>query len=213
MTASKSPFFVVEGFLSPLLCEQILAHVDFSVPDFDVEDRPIKTMKTNELAETIIYQRLVDLFPTLEQYYGLEHKGTEEISFEWFPESSQGGFECGNAAFLRGKWLRVRPRDLSAILFLSDYQDKLPFEDDYEVYGGKLEFPQHAFSFQPKRGTLIIFPSDPHFINITSQVFAGDMFQARLHFAAKQTYLYQPTQFPGNFTTWFASYLNDNTGP
>lgn len=125
------------------------------------------------------------------------------MNFEWFPEESKGDFICENSEYLRHKWLRTRQRDLTGIIFLSDYQESLPFEQDYEVYGGKLEFVQHHFSFQPKRGTLIIFPSDPHFINITSKIIAGDLFQVRFHIAATQSYLYNPTVFPGDYSSWF----------
>lgn len=200
----KSPFFVVEEFLSPLACEDIVSHINFTVPDMDTNDRPIKTHTTNDLAQSIIFNSLEPLIPRIEQYYNFEYKGTETMSFEWYAQDVEGTFACENSAFVRGKWLRVRPRDVSAILFLSDYNDRMPFEDEYEVYGGKLEFPQHQFGFLPRRGTLIAYPSDPHFINMTAAVLAGDLYQARMHIAAQAPLIYQPSDFPGDFTKWFA---------
>jgi hypothetical protein len=207
--ASKSPFYVIEEFVSPLLCEELLDACDFTVPDSDKDGRYVKTTKTCERAEAIVYERLLLALPEIQAHYQMVYKGTERVKFEWHPQGSQGEFLCENSTFLRGKWLRDKQRDLTGILFLSEYQDNIPFEEDYEVYGGKLEFVQHKFGFNPKRGTLIVFPSDPHFINITTQILAGDLFQARIQMAAKTPYIYNPQQFPGNYTTWFAPLLSN----
>jgi hypothetical protein len=204
---TKSPFYVVEEFVSPLACEELIDLCNFTVPDTNKDGYEVKTSKTSEAAEMLIYERLQMLMPELQGHYGFKYRGTERVSFEWFPEGSQGQFQSENSEFVRGKWLRTRARDFSAILFLSDYQEQTPFEQEFEVYGGKLEFVQHKFGFNPKRGTLIVFPSDPHFINITTPVFAGDLYQARIHFAAQAPYLYNPAGFPGNYTMWFKPLL------
>ena len=205
---NKSPFYVIEEFISPLLCEELVEACDFIMPDMDKDGHFTKTVKTNDYAEALIYERLVKRLPAIQMYYDLEYKGTERIQFEWFPIESKGEFICENSSFLRGKWLRTKQRDLTAVLFLSDYQERTPFEQDYETYGGKLEFAQHRFGFNPQRGTLVIFPSDPHFINMTSEILAGDLFQARIQIAAKTSYIYNPQMFPGNFTTWFAPLID-----
>ena len=205
--SKKSPFYIVEEFISPLMCEDITAELDFTVPDTDKDGHPIKSIRTNETAERVLYERLLVLLPELQGYYQTIYKGTERMKFEWFPEGSVGDNECGNSVFVRGKWLRDKQRDFTAILFLSDFQDKPAFEKDFEVYGGKLEFAQHSFGFNPTRGTLVVFPSDPHFINTTSRVQIGDLFQVRIQIAATQAYLYDPKNFPGNYTSWFAPLL------
>lgn len=207
----KSPFYIVEEFISPLACEEIIDLCNFTVPNTNKDGYEIKTEKTSESAEMLIYDRLQQLVPNVEQHYDIKYRGTERVMFEWFPPGSQGRFQSENSEFVRGKWLRTRARDLSAILFLSEYQEKTPFEQEYEVYGGKLEFVQHHFGFNPVRGTLVMFPSDPHFINITTQVFAGDLYQARIQIAAKTPYLYNPQNFPGNYTMWFKPLLENNS--
>lgn len=199
----KSPFYVVEEFVSPYLCEEILEICDFTVPDMDKEGHFVKTMKSNERAEAIIYERLLLLLPEIQAYYQILYKGTEPIQFEWFPEGSRGEMGAENSNFVRGKWLRTRQRDITGILFLCDFQENIPFEQDYEVYGGKLEFPQHAFGFNPQRGTLVLFPSDPHFINVTADVHVGDLYQAKIQIAAQTPLLYDPEKFPGNYLSWF----------
>ena len=202
---TKSPFYVVQDFVSPLMCEDIVDAVDFSVPDLDKDGHAVATMKTNDFAEQMIYERFLQLLPSIEEYYGIMYKGMERIQFEWLPSGTVGEAHAENANFLRGKWLKTKPRDFTAVLFLSDYNESADYEQEFEVYGGKLEFPQHKFSFSPVRGTLVVFPSDPHFINISSTVFVGDLFQARIQVAAQNTYIYQPANFPGNYTMWFSN--------
>lgn len=207
MNATKSPFYVVEEFVSPLMCEDIVDACNFNVPDKDREEHEIKTITRCEQAEQVIYERLQMILPELQAYYKFLYRGTEPVAFEWFPQGSSGNPQSENSEFMKGKWVRTRARDLTAILFLSDYQDKTPFEDEFEVYGGKLEFAQHKFGFNPTRGTLVVFPSDPHFINNTSPILAGDLFQARIHLAAQKPMLYNPQEFPGNYTVWFSSQM------
>lgn len=199
----KSPFYVVEEFLSPLLCEEIIEICDFTIPDSNKDGKYVKTMKSSERAEAIIYERLLLLIPDIEKYYQFQYKGTEPMIFEWYPEGSQGKMAAENSNFVRGKWLHTKQRDFTGILFLCDFNDKIPFEQDYEVYGGKLEFPQHIFSFNPHRGALIIFPSDPHFINVTANITVGDLYQTRIQIAAENSYIYNPQMFPGNYLSWF----------
>lgn len=202
-TSYSSPFYVVEEFISPLLCEHIVDECDFTVPDRDKNGKEIKTVKTSEGVESIVYDRLIQLLPDLQAYYGIAYKGMEPLSIEWFPEGSKGELGAENSTYVRGNWLRVRQRDLTGVLFLSEYQDGANFEQDFEVYGGKLEFPQHLFGFNPKRGTLVVFPSDPHFINVTAPIAIGDLIQIRIQIAADSPFLYDPTKFPGNYTNWF----------
>lgn len=210
---TKAPFYVVQEFLSPLHCEEICDDLatSFTVPDTvgktDLDRRPVLMTTHHDRHEESIFERLQIITPQVEQYYEVQYKGTEKMSFEWYPAGSKGDFQCGNSKYLRQKWLRVYDRDLTGIVFLVDYQNKIPFETDYEVYGGKLEFVQHHFGFNPQRGTLLLFPSDPHFINITTEILVGDLYQVRFHIAAKHPYLYNPQRFPGNYTTWFKPLL------
>lgn len=199
----KNPFYCIEEFVSPLACEDIIDMCNFTVPDTDKEMHPIKTTRPCEKAEHMIYEQLMQHMPKIEQYYNVQYKGTERMMFEWYPPGSVGDFICENSQKLRDKWVRTKARDFTAILFLSDFQDKPNFDQDYEVYGGRLEFIHHQFSFKPQRGELILFPSDPYFINITTEVLAGDAFQVRLQLAVNGGFKYKPTDFPGNYTVWF----------
>ena len=126
------------------------------------------------------------------------------MDFEWYPPGASKDVHCENSSFTKAKkWLRHRDRDLSFVLFLSSWQPTVPFDGDFECKGGKLEFPQHNFGFNPERGTLIVFPSSPHFINATAMVEAGELHQVRFHMAGMLPYMYDPSDFPGDYMSWF----------
>lgn len=203
MATKKSPFYILQKFISPKQCETIVDSLGYYSPDVDKEGTPIKMMRNHEESEKIIYDKFKPLIPVLEKYYGFQHRGTETITFEFLAEGVEPVAQCDSAKWINKKWVRTKDRDLSIVLFLSDYQEKIPFDSEYEVYGGKLEFLQHKFGFNPERGTLIIWPSSPHFINATASIFAGDLFQAKFHIAAQTPFLYLPENFPGNYLSWF----------
>jgi hypothetical protein len=203
----KSPFYIVQDFLSPKLCEQFVDNLEMYEPDVNKDDKPIMTIRQNEKIEAHIFERFQQLVPEIEKYYGFEYKGMEHINFEWAAEEFEGGKPvCENSNYLRKKWVRTKTRDITGVIFFSDYQETIPFDNEYECYGGKLEFPQHGFGFNPQRGTLVLYPSDPHFINVTTAVLAGDLFRAKLQIAAETPYIYQPDQFPGNYKEWLVQF-------
>ena len=203
MATAKSPFYVVENFLTPKQSEMIVDSLGFYTPDYDDEGTPLKMMRCHEDSESLIFDKIQPLVPTLEDYYDFDYRAMETVSFEFHPEGAEPKPTCDNSSYIKSKWVRTRDRDMTGIIFLSDYQDKIPFDSEYEVYGGKLEFPQHGFGFNPSRGTLIMYPSVPHFINAIAKIQAGDLFVARFHIAASKPLLYQPDNFPGDFTSWF----------
>lgn len=205
--SNKSPFFVVQEFISPLMCEEMIDALDVYEPDTDSEGNPIKMVKFNEGSEQAIFERFQHLIPDIEKYYDIEYVGTERILFQWYPESTVSTPHCESSSYLNKKWVKMKNRDVSFVLFLSDYQDNIPFESEYEVYGGKLEFPQWGFGFNPQRGTLIGFPSDPHFINVTTPILVGDLFQAKFHVAAVTPLLFNPQKFPGDYREWFKEFV------
>jgi hypothetical protein len=204
MAVPNSPFYIVQNFISPKQCEMIVDNLGYYSPDVDKEGNPIKMMRHHEESEKIVYEKFAPLIPTLEKYYDFEHRGTESMTFEFHAEGVVPEAIADNSKWVKKKWTRTRDRDFSAVLFLSDYQEQLPFDSDYEVYGGKLEFLQHKFGFNPERGTLVVYPSSPHFINAISEIVAGDLFMARFYMAAQVPYQYLPENFPGNYLNWFS---------
>lgn len=204
---TKSPFFVVPDFISPATCDTLIESCNFFIPNKDKDEKWVMTHAQSEKGDAIIFDKMQQILPVIQQHYDVKYKGTERAQFEWYVPGTIGSLSCENSHYLRGKWLRTKSRDLSAILFMSDYQDQTPLDEEFEVYGGKLEFPQHQFGFNPKKGTLVIFPSVPHFINLTARISAGELYQARFHMAMEAPFLYDPQKFPGNYTTWFPQQL------
>jgi hypothetical protein len=203
MTQVKSPFLVIPEFVSPLMCEEIVDALDFTVADTDKKGVPISSTRSNPEYEEYLYTEFLKYVRDIEIHYNVTHQATCQTFFEIYPEGSRGKLTCDNAAYLNEKWVRVKDRDLTCVVFFTDYNDSPDFDDTYEVYGGKLEFPQHGFGFNPQRGTMVVFPSVPQFINTVTPIQAGDLFTARFHIKTTVPFLYDPTQFPGDYRTWF----------
>lgn len=209
---SKSPFYVVQEFFSPLLCEQIVDGLSFIEPNLSKEDEPMLTIKNNEKFEKIIFHYIQKEMSNIEAYYpGFVYKGMKPVEFKWYPMGymSQESIVCENSTFIEKKkvWLRNRDRDLTCVVFLSDFNSSVPFDSAYEVYGGKYEFSQYNFGLNAQRGTLVIYPSGPNFLNAVAPVEYGDLFLAKFHLAGKLPYVYQPSEFPGKVSDWFAPYV------
>lgn len=203
----RSPFYIKQKFLSPLLCEEIINELDFTYPDTDPNGFPIRTMKGDERIEEIVFNKFESLIPKVKKYYNVEYRGTEPMMFEWYAQACEGESpHCENSDYINKKWVRVKDRDFTCITFLCDFQERTPFDRDFEVRGGKLEFVQHQFGFNPQRGTLIIFPSGPHFINNTSLIEAGDLFQIRFHFTTTKPYFFDPKKYQGTYEEWFKNF-------
>ena len=178
-----------------------------TTPDVDTDGNPQPSYRHNAVAEKMIFERVQGLVKTIEDYYRVEYRGTEKMSFEWYPQGSVGNPQCDSSEYINKQWAKTRDRDITGIIFLCDSRETTPFDPDYEVSGGKLEFPQHGFGFNPERGTLILYPSAPQFINAVAPIHAGDLFQVRFHIATQAPFLYQPIDFPGNYTVWFSDFL------
>lgn len=205
MATPRTPFIIIRDFVSSKQCEIIVDDLGYYEPDTDPEGNPIKMMRSHQESEQMIYGKFQTIIPTLEQYYDFKHRGTEHMSFEFLAAGVEPEAVCDNAKWVNKKWVKTKDRDFSAVLFLSNYQDKAPLDSYYECYGGKLEFLQHKFGFNPERGTLIIYPSGPHFINAFADILAGDLYVARFFIAAQEPFLYQPKMFPGNYLSWFGN--------
>lgn len=204
-TNIKSPFVVVQNFLSPLFCEDIITRLNHTYPNRDIDNKIIKTVKTNRLSDIRILNELEQILPDLEEYYNFKREGILPFDYEWYVAGcKEEQPRCENSAYGNNGWIRINDYDFTGIIFLNDYQEKIPFDSDYEVFGGKLEFPNHQFSFNPSRGTLIFFPGNQHFINHTSLIKFGELNQIRFHVVAENTpWQYDKTQFGGTYLDWF----------
>ncbi len=200
---NKSPFFIVPEFLSPLECEDIVNRSYFEFPN-TVNGVPVKSTTQNLLTQNRILPYLEDIIPSLETYYGYEHGGILPPTIEYYPQGcKQEGKRAENSWLKDGKWMRINDHDFTAIIFLKDNSTDRNFDDLFEVYGSKLEFPNHLFGITPERGTMVVFPSAPNFVNATISPKLGDLYQIRIQMVAMDPYHYDMSKFPGNYKTWF----------
>lgn len=201
---TKSPFKVFQHFFSPKQCEMVVDMLNLTTPDLDERDKVVPTKRFNQSAQDAIFDKFQTLIPEICEYYGVDYKGTQPMSFEWYSEGvADDKPKCDNSTLLRSKWVKTRDRDLSVVVFLSDFNETPSFDDEFEVYGGKYEFPQHDFGFNAQRGTVIVYPAGPHFVNAISPVKVGNLLFCKFFISTTEPFLYDYTKFPGNMLTWF----------
>lgn len=209
----KSPFIVVQDFLSPLTCERIVNDIKIAAPDIDEAGNPKKIERHNLFWEQEIVERFRELVPQVESTYGATYRGLEKPLFQYYPENSKTPAEgpgCENSKYVRKKWVMYKDVDLVGYVWLKDYNEQVPLDPKHEVYGGKLEFPAFNFSLVPQRGTLVLFPAGPHFISVISPVLLSDLYQIKLTVSIKtdgHRWFYQPQNFPGTWQQWFSEHF------
>jgi hypothetical protein len=202
MTAVRSPFFIIHEACSPMQCEQIADSAEFIQLDVNKANQPTMTIKHTELSHMYVSKAISDNQDAIEEHYQAKIQHLEPTRVQWADETVMPSPVCDNSQRIKDKWLRVHNRDLTALLFLCDYNDKPPFDSEFEVYGGKLEFPSHGFGFNPVRGTMIIYPSDPHFTHVFSKIGMGELFVSKTFIQLDPPLLYSPKNFPGTWRQW-----------
>ena len=121
----KSPFIVVQDFLSPQLCERIVQDILILEPDTDTEGNPKKIERHNLMWEQDIASRFRELVPEIESQYDAEYKGLEKPLFQYYPENAKVPAEqpgCENSRYLRKKWVMHKDIDLVGFVWLKDYK-------------------------------------------------------------------------------------------
>lgn len=209
-TQIKSPFLVKQYLVPAEKCAEIAKAVRVQ-PLVDQEGNVEATERFYPSIAEDLMAVFKPLIPEIEAYFKVSYRGTEPPVFQQFPPTGKIAEppHCENAVFKRKKWFRVKDRDLTAILWLKDYQDTPPFDLDRHVLGGKLEFPVYNFGLQPQAGTLVVYPANERFISATTQILVGELQCVRFHLACGSEsdphgfWMYDPDNFPGDFRTWF----------
>ena len=206
----KSPFTVVQDFLSPLTCERLVEDNLVGSPDLNRDGDPVKLERHILLWEQDIIDRFHDVLPELEERYEASYRGLEKPVLQYFPENAKAPAEppgCENSRFVRRRWVKTADVDLVGFIWLKDFNGQPPLDPRHEVFGGKLEFPVYNFSLVPQRGTLVLFPAGPHFITVISPVLLGDLYQVKLRVSLSSKegglWFYQPANFGGTWQDWF----------
>lgn len=210
----SSPFIIVQDFISPGMCEKIVADLEVKTPNLDAAGKPQKLERHGLFWEQDITERFRDLIPTIEENYNCQYTGLTQPIFQYYPENPNAPAEppgCENSKYLRKKWVMYKDVDLVGFIWLKDFNQNVPLDPRIEVFGGKLEFPVHNFSLVPQRGTLVLFPAGPHFITVTSPILLGDLYQIKLNVSIKDKsggrWFYQPSAYPGTYQDWLKPYL------
>ncbi len=200
--------------MSPLTCEKIISDIKVGGPDINKEGTPLKLEKHNLFWEQEIGDRFHALVPELESTYDCTYRGLEKPMFQYYPENAKLPAEppgCENSKYIRKKWVMYKDVDLVGFVWLKDYNENVPLDPRFEVFGGKLEFPAYNFSLVPQRGTLVLFPAGPHFITVISPIMYSDLYQIKLNVSITATdgsrYFYQPQNHPGTWQDWFTGHF------
>lgn len=207
---NKSPFLVARELVSPLQCEDMIDRLKHTIPNTDQKGDPTVTYKGNRLSEMRVVPMFKELLPTVEKHFGFETKTLTPFVFEWYPTGFSGakaaceGYSYSKKRGSGASWQKINDYDFTVVIFLNDYNDdSMGFDDMYEVRGGKLEFKTHEFGFNPQRGTAVIFPARPNFVNAVAPVQLGDLNLIRFNIIAKEEYHYDMDNFPGGYKEWF----------
>jgi|AntRauTorcE11897_2_1112592.scaffolds.fasta_scaffold00240_12 hypothetical protein len=206
---NKSPFLVARELVSPLQCEDMISRLKHTIPNTDQKGDPTVTYKGNRLSEMRVAPIFRELLPNAEKHFGFETKALTPFVFEWYPTGFSGSKATSEAYKLNKKrghgssWQKIKDYDFTVVVFLNDANTGLDFDSDFEVRGGKLEFPSHGFGFNPQRGTAVIFPSRSNFINAIAPVELGDLNLIRFQIIAKKEFAYNMDDFPGGYKEWF----------
>jgi len=210
----RSPFIVIQDFLSPQLCEKIVDDINVKAPDTDKAGNPKKLERHALRWEQDIAERFRDVVPEIEQRYDATYRGLEQPLFQYYPEYAKAPAEqpgCENSKYVRKKWVMYKDVDLVGFVWLKDYNENVPLDPRHEVFGGKLEFPVYNFSLVPQRGTLVLFPAGPHFITVISPILLSDLYQIKLNVCINEKnggrWFYQPAKFPGTWQEWLSEHM------
>ena len=158
----KSPFIIKQDFISPLECEKIISN-----------PRDLRSVENalSQLSPEIMSHYLANIREICVPEY--------ERHFE-NPKNFVKQPGCENSNFLRKRWVMTKDIDLVGYIWLKEFNDNVPLDTSFEVYGGKLEFPAYGFSLKPQVGTLVLYPAGPHFITAVSPVLLGELNQIKV---------------------------------
>lgn len=212
MSDIRSPFHIVEDFISPATCERLIQELGIVETPRGPEEPAIKNQRILRDVEylQLFKTAMQDQVGAIEDRYDAAVVGMEPPVFQQYFEDPKNPCErhgCESSEYLRKKWVKVKDVDLVGYIWLKDFNSGVPLDPRFEVYGGKLEFPAYNFSLVPQRGTLVLFPAGPHFITAISPVLVGSLEQVKVTVRMKDgegPWLYQPTNFPGTYQDWFS---------
>lgn len=182
----------------------IIQGANLVFPDTGERGHPKRTV----IGKKGIADKVIALFSEyeedIEQYFDCEFMQFTAPAIHWQPQGCiEEAVKCDNSLLKGGRWSRSNAYDFTCIIFLKDYNDKPDFDPLFECYGGQISFPTHDVILKPQRGTLLVYPSGPNFINSIKPPVAGDNVFLRFNAICEKPYVYDIKKFPRPGNGWF----------
>ena len=164
------------------------------IDDIDTNTKHLKFSVTDDTLEEILFNIAKRAIPLINTHFDVNIQKVEKIEVEYFTAGhTLSSPKCDNSMFFNNQWVRDQPYDFTMCLFLNSEYDKTEDLDvSFECYGGSLQFPQHHQKIHPSAGCAVVYPSDPHFINLTGSVALGSLMKVNFYFSCDKMYNYNP---------------------
>lgn len=179
---NKSPFLIIQEFLSPLKCEKIINELDFSYPDVDINNKQLITVIKHNRLQKPIKENFKQLIPNIENHFNVKVNNLTEMEFTLIPNNTE-------------ILIKKNDEDFTCLIFLKDYCVSNNFDISYEVYGGKINFLSWGFGINPERGTIIIFPSTSNFMYKISEVCIGKLIFIKFNIKTNNKFIFNKNYF------------------
>jgi len=195
---------VIPGFMSPAICDEYIEYItQQQETDLSVFD-PEATNKTGQIAWEVDKKtrdtQTVDIEPIKEVVFELMQHAVRDVLNPFFnvtikdsempqilvyhPGGHYRPHIDAEAIFNDNgtlKWVKSTDRDISMVLYLND---------DYE--GGEIVFPKQAVIIKPRKGMLVAFPSNHHFLHGVNPVVRGTRYAIVNWFSLGTVPVFQP---------------------
>lgn len=204
-TSKRSPFFIVSDALSHLGCETLIESLDPSpILLHPVTKLPVKTNLHGRYLEPMVDDTVASIRAEFENHYNITIADVKNVTVEWYAEGAATTAASIHTHTLRNQqWTKASQTDFIGLIFCSEYNARPPFDSDYEVYGGQIDFPTFRVQFKPVMGTMVIFPAAANFIWGVTQPAVGDLFLVKFDIVCTQSYQYdRQRHFSTDYRTW-----------
>jgi len=184
------PFMIIKNFLSDEMCKDIIndikKHNDYVKAQILINDTNIINSKLNEsFRKTNLYElnedfltiyknRFRDFTIDIEKFFNLIITNSTDVQVleyhkdYYYKKHADDSSELVDKSNNTVDFKCIMPqRKLSSVLFTTNYSNEIT--DSYSFNGGELLFnylydnEKNTYSFRPKMGDLIVFPSNPIF--------------------------------------------------
>lgn len=155
--------------------------------------------------DDVIFKTLEAKIKDINAHYNTKIQSISQPTYSLFNSEKKpdSGYGCDSCKYENNTWMKYRKWDFTCFLFLSQCRNVGTNFDEYSFYGGKIDFPQHKFGFEAELGTLVIVPSIPNFVYKINPAVAGDFVLCKIHLHSTDMFVYDPTEFPGDYISWF----------